>query len=255
MPSVARGREPPEKGNDLALGPDAPENPRRFYTVADAGASGAGFAVRLDGRVPRSPGGRPLILPTRALADLVATEWAAQGERLAFAAMPATRLAFAALDGDAAARGEAVSSIVRYAGADLLCYPAEGPRALVQRQEIAWPPLLAWARDDLGLAFVQSQGVVHRPQPPETLTKVAAMAGAMDPFTLAGVAFAAALFGSAILALAVWRGRLGGAAAFAASRVDEAFQEEQWGADADAAARIQRLAADATMAGRWLAAC
>ncbi len=215
---------------------------------------GDGFAVRLDGRVPRSPGGRPLILPTRALADLVAAEWAAQGEVVAFAAMPATRLAFAALDGDAAARADAVSSIVRHADADLLCYPAEGPRALVERQQAVWSPLLAWARDDLGLTFVQSAGVVHRPQPPETLNEVAALAGAMEPFTLTGVAFAAALFGSAILALAVWRGRLDGAAAFAASRLDEEFQAEKWGADAEATVLAQRLSADALVAGRWLAA-
>ena len=105
------------------------------------------------------------------------------------------------------------------------------------------------------MVFAQSSGVVHRPQPPETLAKVAALAAGMDDFALAGVAFAAALFGSAVLALALWRGRLGGAAAFAASRVDETFQEDQWGADAEATARVRLLAADATMVGQWLAAC
>jgi chaperone required for assembly of F1-ATPase len=221
----------------------------------DVQESDGGFEVRLNGRSPRSPGGRPLVLPTRALADLVAAEWVPREAFVPLAARPATRLAFTAIDADPPARDQAVSSIVGYAGADLLCYPAQAPRALATRQEAAWTPLLAWARDDLGLAFVQAPGLTHRPQPPETLANVATMAGGMDPFTLAGVAFAAALFGSTVLALALWRGRLDGPAALAASRIDEDFQAEQWGRDAEAAAAVQRLAADAAMAGRWLSAC
>jgi len=239
----------------MALRRDAPENPRRFYAEAGVEAVEGGFAVRLDGRLPRSPGGRPLVLPTRALAGLIAAEWAAQGETIAFAAMRATRLAFTTLDGVIGARDQTAAEVVRHAGADLLCYPAQAPRALAARQAAAWSPLLIWARDDLGLAFAQSQGIVHRPQPPETLARLAKMLADLDAFTLAGMAFATALFGSAVLALALWRGRLDGAAAFAASRVDETFQEEQWGADAEATARIRLLAADATMVGQWLAAC
>ena len=239
----------------MAPGRDAPENPRRFYAQADVAATEGGFAVRLDGRGVRSPGGRSLILPTWGLADLIAAEWVAQGETIVFAAMPATRLAFATLDAAAPAGEASAGAIVRHANADLLCYPAETPRALVARQAAAWSPLLAWARDDLGLAFAQSRGIIHRPQPPETLARLAEMLRGVDDFTLAGVAFATALFGSAILALAVWRGRLDAGAAFAASRVDEMFQEEQWGADAEAVVRIRLLAADATMVGQWLAAC
>ncbi|MEO8926335.1 MAG: ATP12 family protein [Caulobacteraceae bacterium] len=233
---------------------DAPENPRRFYREVDVAAADAGFAARLDGRVPRSPSGRPLVLPTRALADLMAAEWADQGEVIVFAAMPATRLAQATLDSLAGAGEASVATVVRYAGADLLCYPAESPRVLAARQTALWSPLLAWAREEMGLAFVQSQGVVHRPQPPETLAKVAAIAGGMDDFALAGVAYATALFGSTILALALWRGRLEGAGAFAASRVDEAFQQEQWGADSEAVAREAAQGAEAAMLQAWFAA-
>jgi chaperone required for assembly of F1-ATPase len=213
-----------------------------------------GFAVRLDGRLPRSPAGRSLILPTVALADLIAAEWAAQAESIAFANMPATRLAYAALDWLADSREEACQSLLRHAGADLLCYPAEAPRALAEWQEAAWSPLLAWARGELGLDFVPSRGILHRPQPPETLAQLAAITREISDFALAGLAFAAALFGSAILALALWRGRLDGTTAFAVSRVDEAFQEAQWGRDGEAAAREAVMAADASMLQQWFAA-
>ncbi|MGI9169477.1 MAG: ATP12 family chaperone protein [Caulobacteraceae bacterium] len=237
----------------MAPGRDAPQDPPRFYARADAAPADGGFAVRLDGRVPRSPGGAPIVLPTRALADLVAAEWAAQSGTIVYSAMPATRLAWRALDG-AEAREETISSIVRYAGADLLCYPASGPRALVARQEAVWTPLLSWARGDLGLDFGQSRGILHHAQPPETLSRLEALAGEMDAFILAGVAFAAALFGSAIVALALWRGRLDGAQAIAASRIDEEFQQAQWGVDPEAAARERDLGGEAAMLRAWFAA-
>jgi chaperone required for assembly of F1-ATPase len=240
---------------------DGLQRPRRFYAAvgveraAGSGVDGAaGFEVRLDGRTPRSPGGRPLRLPTAALAELVAEEWRGQGDIIAYAAMPATRLAHTVLDVVAQKRDLSVEGVTRFGTADLLCYFAEGPESLVRRQEIAWLPLLDWAREAHGLTFVRSVGIVHRDQPPETLARLDAIVRATDDFTLAGLAFAAPLFGSAILALALRDGRVGAEAAMAASRLDEMFQEERWGVDAEAAARVDAMAVEAVMVERWFAA-
>jgi chaperone required for assembly of F1-ATPase len=213
-----------------------------------------GFAVRLDRRAVRSPTGRPLILPTMALAQLIADEWAAQGERIVMAAMPATRLAYAATDGVAVARAEIVASVVRFAGSDLICYFADAPASLRARQEAAWRPLLDWARDDLGLIFERTHGIIHRDQPAATLAAVEAQAARLDDLGLAGLALGAQLFGSAILALALAHGRLGGVEAFAASQIDEASQAERWGEDAEAAHRTRSLEAEAVMLEAWFAA-
>jgi chaperone required for assembly of F1-ATPase len=228
---------------------------RRFYarvSVTDDDAGGHG--VRLDGRAPRSPGGRPLNLPTRALAELIAGEWRAQGDTVQTASMPATRLAHTALDIVPGARRLSEEGVVRFAGADLICYFAEGPASLARRQEEAWGPLLDWALAAHGLAFTRAVGIVHRDQPPETLARLAALLGGLDDFTLAGLAFAAPLFGSAILALALRAGRLDAGRAMAAARLDETFQEERWGVDAEAKARTDALAREAAMAERWFAA-
>jgi chaperone required for assembly of F1-ATPase len=233
---------------------DPLRKPRHFYKDVSVAAEGGGFAVRLDGRTPRTPQGRPLVLPTLDLADLIAEEWRAQGEWIAHASMPATRLAHTAIDAVAAARGPTAEGVVRYAGNDLLCYFAEGPARLVHRQEKTWSPLLDWARDSHGLAFTRAAGIVHRPQPPETLARLSALLAPMDDFTLAGVAFAAALFGSAILAVALRDGRINANGAMVAARLDEIFQEEQWGVDAEAAARADAMAVEAVMAERWFAA-
>jgi chaperone required for assembly of F1-ATPase len=228
--------------------------PRRFYSVASVTPVEEGFALQLDGRPARTPGGRPFLAPTAALAELIAAEWNAQGERIVLASMPATRLAHTAIDGVPETKSAIAASVAGFAGADLICYLADSPASLVARQMAAWSPLLDWARQDLGLRFEQTAGVVHRDQPAAALEAVQALAAGLDDFRLAGLALAAQLFGSAILALALARGRLGGAEAFSASQIDEAFQAEQWGEDAEASVRTRALADEAVMLEAWFAA-
>lgn len=238
----------------MTLAPDAPARPRRFYKAADVVAEAGAFLVRLDARAARTPARAPLSLPTRPLARLVADEWSAQGEFIVLAAMPATRLAFTALDRLPAARAGAAAEVARYADSDLLCYFAEAPEALTRRQARLWGPVLDWAEAELGLRFERAAGIVHRHQPPETLARVERLAAALDDFALAGLAFAAPLFGSAVLALALQRGRLSGEEAFDLSRLDEAWQEELWGQDAEAAERTAALRREARMLDAWFAA-
>ena len=228
--------------------------PRRFYTVVDVVATQDGFAVRLDERAPRTPGGRPIILPTQALAMLVASEWEAQSDAIVWAAMPATRLTHIVLDAPASARREMIREVVGFAGDDLVCYFAESPAGLVARQELAWSPLIEWARVELGLEFRTSVGVTPQAQPRAALTGVEVLAEGQDDFALAALASAAKLFGSAVLALALMRGRLGGATAFAASTIDETFQAELWGVDAGAEERLRAMGAEAAFLAAWFEA-
>jgi chaperone required for assembly of F1-ATPase len=236
----------------MALRPDSPNpKPRRFYKTAAVAGEAAGFAVALDGRTAKTPAGERLIVPTRALAHAITSEWAAQTDVIEVAAMPLTRLAFTALDRASDAHDALAEAFGRYAEADALCYFAEAPQDLAARQTALWTPLLDWASQALDLHFVRTTGVVHAPQPPETIARAADLARTLDGFSLTGLAFAAGLFESAILALAVQRGRLTGPEAFALSRLEEAHQEERWGLDAEAAARMEGLRRDAVAVERW----
>ena len=168
--------------------------------------------------------------------------------------MPLTRLAFTAIDRVAKARGAVADEIARYASSDVLCYFAETPSTLVERQVEKWIPVLDWAERELGLKFERATGIRHTPQPKATVERVRELALELDDFSLTGLAWVAGIFGSAILALAVQREELGAATAFDLSHLDEVFQVEQWGEDADAAARAAALRQDAISAGRWLEA-
>lgn len=211
--------------------------PKRFYTVAEAQERDGQFVLSLDGKPARTPGRAPLGFPVRSLAEAVAAEWAAQIEVIDPATMPLTRLANAAIDGVAKELEAVAADVVKYAGSDLVCYRAAGPDRLVARQATGWDPILAFARDELGARFVLAEGVTFVEQSAEALEAVRRAVPTDDAFVLAGLHSITTLTGSALIALALHRGRLSAEEAWAAAHVDEDWNVELWGEDFEAAAR------------------
>ncbi len=230
------------------------ERPRRFYKAAAGAPVEGGFAVQLDGRTAKTPANGKLVVPTESLARLLAEEWEAQVELIDAGAMPATRLAFTAIDRTPSHHEAVARQVAAYAGSDLICYFAEGPPSLLARQLEQWGPWLDWAERELGTPFVRCTGVTHQAQPSESVGRIEVLADELDDFSLSGLAFAAGLLGSAVLALALQRGALTGEDAFALSRLDEAFQVERWGVDEEAAAQVAGRLVEAKMLERWFAA-
>ena len=218
---------------------------KRFYATADISEADGGFALRLDGRIARTPGKAKLIAPARALAEAIAAEWRAQGEILQPATMPLTRLANSALDGVARAIPETAAEIAGYAGTDLVCYRALEPEALAARQAAAFDPVLAFAQDAFGARFVLSGSILHVPQPEASLAGVRAAVEALDePFALTALHALTSLSGSALIALMVAHGATSADAAWRAAHVDEDFQIERWGVDAEAMRRRESRGRD-----------
>ena len=233
---------------------ESEERIKRFWKVAEVSADEGGWTVRLDGRTPKTPTGNTLTLPTAAAAQLVADEWAAQEEFLVPGTMPATRLASTAIDRVSQTREPVAAEIAAYAGSDVICYLAENPASLIERQQAEWGPWRDWAARELGVELHTVEGIIHRPQAPEALARVEVLALEMDDFALTGLATAVPLFGSAVLGLAVQRGALAGEAALDLSRLDEGFAEERWGVDEEAAARTEAHRAEAALLQRWFEA-
>jgi chaperone required for assembly of F1-ATPase len=211
---------------------------RRFYKAVEVREADGRHALMLDGRGARTPGRNPLSATSRALMLEVAAEWERQGEAVVPADMPLTRLLNSAIDGVAHTMAETRADILRYAGSDLLCYRAEEPEALVERQAQAFDPILRWAAETLGAAFNVTAGVMHVAQPHAALAAIgAALEAYDDPAALAALSVMTTLTGSALLALAVARGLLSSESAWQAAQIDEDFQAERWGADAEATVR------------------
>jgi chaperone required for assembly of F1-ATPase len=231
-----------------------PELPKRFYTLARAEpAEGGGFALKLDGRGAKTPARKPLAVGERSVAEALAAEWNAVGERIDPAAMPLTKLVNSAVDRVAGEMEAVRSDIVAYAGADAICYRADGPDSLVSAESSAWDPLLAWAKEALGASLVLAGGVMHVRQDDAALAAVAAALRPFDPLHLAALHMATTLTGSAIIALALARGRLTPDEAWDAAHVEEDWQMRQWGMDEMALARRAARRADFDAAALVLA--
>lgn len=226
--------------------------PKRFYKSVSIEKEGTGFALLLDGKPVCTPAKAQLLLPTSALADAVAEEWRAQRERIDPATMPLTKLANSAIDGVAGRAQAVIGDILAYAGSDLLCYRADGPRGLTEAQKAYWDPVLAWAKSALGAPFVLAEGVVHVTQPQASLDRLKDWLAAQEPFGLAALHVMTALSGSALLALAVACGQMTAEEAWKAAHVDEDWQISQWGEDAEAAARRAARWRDFAAAARSL---
>jgi chaperone required for assembly of F1-ATPase len=231
---------------------------KRFYKAVSVGAatgeSGSPlFDILLDGRPVRTPAGNVLRLPTRALAEIVAAEWATQGETIDPLSMPHLRLANTAIDG-AGNREKLIAAILRFGEADALCYRVRNPAGLAQRQREGWDPMLAWAERRHGARLAADAALTHIDQPPDARTALARAVESHDDFCLAALHAMASITGSLVLALALAEDEIGPARAFELSRIEEDYQAEKWGTDRQARARAETLSRELANAAQFLAA-
>jgi chaperone required for assembly of F1-ATPase len=225
---------------------------KRFYEVASVAGRPQGHAILLDGREVKTPAKRPLLVPTEALAQAIAEEWAAQGEKVVPASMRLTTIACTVIDRLPERRNAAVGQIAAFAETDFVCYWASEPEELVRRQQAAWQPLLDWATERFDAPLRHTSGVMPLAQPTEAVTALRRAVEALDPWRLAALHGATTVSGSLVIGLALVHGRLDADAAWRAARVDHDFQEERWGRDDLAAAATANAHADLAAAARLL---
>ncbi len=222
-----------------------PTLPKRFYKEAGVEERAGLFHLTLDGRVARTPGKNALAVPSLALAEAIAREWAGQGTEVDPSTMPITRIVNSAIDGVAPRQAEVVDDLVRYAGSDLIYYRVSEPARLVQSQDSAWNPILDWVKESHGARFTLAEGVMHVTQPEEAIAAIRAAIERIDsPFALAALHVMTTLSGSLLIALAHASGQLDADDAWAAAHVDELYQESVWGEDYEAMERRRRREAD-----------
>ena len=226
---------------------------KRFYkNVAASAAADGGYTVLLDGKAVKTPRRALLSLPNLPLAEAIAEEWRGQGETLDTQSMPLTRLAFAALDVVMPERERVAEEALKYAGTDLLSYRAEEPPELVARQAHVWDQLLDWVAETYGARLRVGSGIRHVAQSPEAIQDLRQAIARYDEFELAALHTATTITGSLVLALALAEEEVSAEEAFAAATLDETFQAEKWGRDAEAEKRRHHLLAELSAAEHFL---
>ncbi len=209
---------------------------KRFWTLAEVTEVEGGYRVALDGKPLNTPGKLPLILPTRPMADAVAAEWNAQEVEIKPLTMPNTRSANSAIERVVPQLQEVAAMLAAYGETDLLCYRAEGPAELTQRQITGWDPLLDWTAERYDARLNVGAGIVPVDQPPEAVANLADAVAGTDAFSMVALHDLVTLTGSLVLGLAVTERRLNAKNAYELSRIDEDWQIEQWGEDEEAKA-------------------
>ena len=217
---------------------------KRFWKETGVVEVEGGYTVELDGRRVKTPAKAPLTLPTRAMAEAIAAEWQAQEKEIDPNTMPVTRSANAAIDKVAIQHGEVADMLAEYGGSDLLCYRAAQPVELVARQAERWDPMLDWAGEKLGAKLQPVSGVMHIAQDQAALDRLKTQVHALSNFEMAAFHDLVSLSGSLVLGFAAVHQARPIEDLWALSRLDEDWQEEQWGVDEEAAeqAEIKRQA-------------
>jgi len=226
---------------------------KRFWKEVALAAEVNGFGIHLDGRPVRTPARQTLLVPTQQLAEGIIVEWREVGETIDPKAMPLTGLANAAIDHVRPDPHRFAQDLAKYAEADLICYRVEGPSALIERQQEHWDPLLAWARRRFDVDFRTTTSLMHVPQPTSTVERLRSALLSLDAFQLAGMSPLVTIGGSLIAALAVLERASGVADAWLAVSLDDRWQLEQWGSDAEAEVALQNRERDFLAAARFLA--
>ena len=229
---------------------------KRFWDDATANPVDGGHAILLDGKPMRMPGGDVLLVPHAPLAHAIAAEWQSagggKGGQMSFSDTPLTRLAGTAQHRIAPDPDTTADAIARYGESDLLCYRAESPQPLVQRQAQEWQPWLDWAAQRFDAPLRVTAGIRHVRQHKDALAALRRVVFAMDAYALAGLGIAVPSMGSLVLGLALAEKHITAGQALSLSMLDELFQEEQWGPDDDGVARRANVATDLALADRFI---
>ena len=223
---------------------------KRFYREVTTAQADGGWCVMLDGRAIKTQGGKAQLLPTHQMAEALAGEWAAQGEEIDPSTFPLRDLADFAIDIVATDRADAIAKLLRYAETDTLCYRADPEEPLFARQQAVWEPVLAAAEARHGVRFQRVSGIIHRPQPAETLAVLGTCLAEQNDFTLSALNTLASLAASLSVALAALEDGTDAHALWGIANLEEDWQTELWGADALAMEqRERRLSAFASALG------
>lgn len=227
---------------------------KRFYKETGVDAGEGGFRVLLDGKPMRTPAKAVLVVPTRALAEAIADEWAAVPEKAEINAahLPLTRLAATGIDRVVSRRDEVIADTSKYAASDLLCYRAAGPDSLVGLQCERWNPLLAWAAERHRARLTTAEGIGFVEQAAEAKARLHEAVAAHGDLALSALYNLTHTAGSVVIALAVSDGRLDAAAAFTAAQTDELYQVDRWGDDPIAEKQREGVRRDIEAAARFL---
>jgi chaperone required for assembly of F1-ATPase len=230
---------------------------KRFYKAASTAETGDGWQVLLDGRPIKTQGGRAQCVPSKPLAAALCAEWSAQGDELDPATFPLRDMADYAIDVIAPDIPAAAARMLPYGETDTLCYRADPEEALFAKQDEVWEPVLTAFEAREGVSLVRVSGIMHTAQNAQTLNVLQNRLTKLNPFELAALETLTALSASRVIGLSALDSGADIDALWQAANLEEDWQIELWGEDAEASERRAKRTEDFGRAAgfaRWVCA-
>lgn len=197
---------------------------KRFYKLVSLVRDSGAYAVQLDGRSVKTPAGQALKTEFEALANALVSEWAGQGENILPDSMPLTQILSTKIDRAAPMRAEIEKQALNYLDTDLLCYRAENPPGLPEKQASIWDPHLARFEKRFGSRLETTTSLRALKQPAAAHEAVRSYARVLDDDRFNILQLVTSMSGSLILALAFVEGEASAEEVFSAARVEENFK-------------------------------
>lgn len=209
---------------------------KRFYKTVTTSQNTGLYKILLDGRTVKTPEKQELATKYKGLADSIMKEWAKQEENILPEAMPLTQILTTKIDRVEFQRPEMTERLLKYLDTDLVCYRADHPPEIAERQALHGDPALVWFEKKFGVALKTTITLNALAQPKEAHAKVFDFINTInhDKFTI--LQLVTSLSGSLILSLMFLEGDLNAVAIFNASHAEESYHaeiynEEKYGPD------------------------
>lgn len=218
---------------------------RRFWDKATYIKDDDGFRIYLDKQLLRLPQKSILTVSNETLAKRIVDEWqnagCKKGDIFSFDTLPITRIISTLIEKIKPDRKKYIDVLLPYVNGELLCYRAEKPKQLVNRQNQLWQPILQWIEEFLHITFRVTKGVMPIMQDKQTINKIKTYIMRLSDEELTFFAVIIPLLGSVVLSIAIFERKLSAQQGFEYAYLDEHIQSQIWGYDAEQQQRLNLI--------------
>ena len=224
--------------------------PKRLYKDVSVIDINEGYGIALDGVILKTPAASVLYTECLPLIEEVAMEWKSQRIEIDIQSLPLFRFLVSSIDEVGPKREEVNRKTLQFGATDLLCYRAEDPPELKNRQEKKWQPIINWVEEEFNISFIVTNGISPITQSPESLSAMGDDLAMLTDLEMTGVSSFVMATGSLIVGLALKAEVITPDTAADISILDEVYQMERWGKDKNVTDRHDQIRKEISLAYR-----
>ena len=137
-----------------------------------------------------------------------------------------------------------INDILDYIDTDLICYRAENPKELLELQKNKWDPIILLIEKYIGIKVQVFQGILPKKQHIDIHSKLNNLINQFNIFEISALHRITNITGSIFLSLCVLKKDISKKEVFELSFLDELWQAENWGFDAETSQKRKKISTE-----------